>query len=125
MIINRDYLIEENFNEMINKRMNLYRDEEIENKVLNILFSNPSETEKTKIIESINYENMRKSNIPLLKKVYYQLEKMIDDLIIKKTTITIKGKPSKLLTNLIYKYNWPDAVITKLIHIQKLRKLLD
>jgi hypothetical protein len=120
MVINRDDLIEENFDEIINKRMNLIR-----NKVLNTLFSEPSEMEKNEMIKSIDYENLCKSNTSLLKKIYYQLEKMIDELIIDKTDITIKGKPSKLLVNLMNKNKWPDAVILKLIQLQKLRKLLD
>jgi predicted AAA+ superfamily ATPase len=125
MIIDRDDLIEENFNEIINKRMNLNRDEEIKKEVLSILFSKPSDKEIMEIKKSVDYENIFKSNNPLLKKIYYQLEKIIDELIIDKTTITIKGKPSKLLINIINKNNWSEAVITKLIHLKKLRKLLD
>ena len=125
MIIDRDDLIEENFNEIINKRMNLNRDEEIKKEVLDILFSKPSEKEITEIKKSVDYENIYKSNNPLLKKIYYQLENIIEELIIEKTSIEIKGKPSKLLINIINKNNWSDAVITKLIHLKKLRKLLD
>ena len=125
MVINKDDLIEENFDEIINKRMNLMRNKEIRNKVLNILFSEPSEIEKNEMIKSIDYENLCKSNTSLLKKIYYQLEKMINELIIDKTNITMKGKTSKLLVNIINKNKWSDAVITKLIQLKKLRKLLD